>query len=81
MTSIWRPVLALAFALWAAPALAQTPTLTCETRGDIRHCWDSHGNTVVTEERSGDYVHGHDSEGHSWTTWKHDGRTVTWPTP
>jgi hypothetical protein len=79
MTSIWRPVLVLAFALWAAPALAQPSGLTCETRGDIRHCWDKYGNTVLTEERSGDYVHGHDRGG-AWTTWEHDGRTETWPT-
>ena len=80
MTSIWRPVLALALALSAVPAVAQTPTLTCETRGDIRHCWDEHGNTVVTEEPPGEYVHSHDNRGGAWTTLQHDGRTVTWPT-
>jgi hypothetical protein len=51
----------LAFAL-AAPASAE-PMLTCETRGDVRHCWDERGNAVITEERSGDYVRGHDNEG------------------
>jgi hypothetical protein len=59
------------------PALAQT--LTCETRGNIRHCFDHHGY-LSTEERSGDYVHGHDSQGRVWTTREHDGRTTTWPT-
>jgi hypothetical protein len=70
--------LALALAISAAPALTQT--LTCETQGDGRHCWDEHGNTVITEERSRAYVHGHDNEGHAWTTLEHDGQTVTWPT-
>jgi hypothetical protein len=68
----------LAALLSAAPAPAET--LRCEARGDIRHCWNEHGDTVVTEERSGDYTHGHDNEGHAWTTWQHDGRTETWPT-
>jgi len=52
----------LAFALAAAPASAG-PTLTCETQGDIRHCWDDRGNTVIAAERSGDYVHGRDNRG------------------
>jgi hypothetical protein len=51
--------------------MAGPPTLTCETRGDTRHCFDHHGY-LSTEERSGDYTHGWDSEGHSWTTWEHD---------
>jgi hypothetical protein len=72
--------LAFALTLSTAPALAQPSGVTCETRSDIRHCWDNHGNTVVTEERSGEYVHGHDNHGHTWTTWEHDGRTYTWPT-
>ncbi len=42
-------LVALAFALAAAPALAQTPTLTCETA--YRHCFDHHGYES-TEERS-----------------------------
>jgi hypothetical protein len=54
--------------------------LTSETRGDIRHCWDERGDTVITEERSGDYVHGHDNYGRAWTTWEHNGRAYTWPT-
>jgi hypothetical protein len=73
-------VLALAFVLTAFPASAEQPTLTCETRGDIRRCWDDHGNTVVTEERSGEYVHGRDNRGGAWTTWEHGGRRETWPT-
>jgi hypothetical protein len=48
-------VLLLTLVLTAAPTSAAT--LSCETRGDIRHCWDDHGDTVVTEQRSGDYVH------------------------
>jgi hypothetical protein len=71
-------VLALTFALAAAPALAQTGTLTCEQSGDRRHCFDHHGYEA-TEERSGDYVHGHNYQGHAWTRWQHDGRTYTWP--
>jgi hypothetical protein len=66
-------------ALAAAPALAQTPPLTCETRGAYRHCFDHHGYES-TEELSGDYVHGHDNQGRTWTTWDHDGRSETWPT-
>jgi hypothetical protein len=60
--------------------LTQTPTLICETHGDIRHCWNERGETVVIEERSGEYGHGHDNRGGAWTTWEHDGRTETWPT-
>jgi hypothetical protein len=59
------------------PSLGQT--LTCETQGDRRHCFDHHGY-LSTEERSGDYVHGWDNQGRAWTTWEHDGRTYTWPT-
>jgi hypothetical protein len=66
----------LSFALAAAPASAWS-TLT---RGDVRHCWDERGNTVITEERSGDYVHGHDNQGRAWTMWEHNGRACTWPT-
>jgi hypothetical protein len=69
--------LALALAIVTGPALGQN--LTCETRGDIRHCLDHHG-FETTEERSGDYVHGHDNRGRAWTTWEHDGRTYKWPT-
>ena len=50
-------VLALTLALSTAPALAQTPTLTCETSGAYRHCFDHHGY-LSTEERSADYTHG-----------------------
>ena len=71
-------ILALALALSTAPALEQS-TLTCETQGDRRHCFDHHGY-LSTEERSGDYVHGHDNRGHGWTTWDHNGRTYVWPT-
>ena len=67
------------FALVLAAPASAGPTLTCETRGDIRHCFDHHGYES-TEERSGDYVHGWDSQGRRWTTWEHDGRTCTWPT-
>jgi hypothetical protein len=70
--------LALAFAIaLTSPAVGQT--LTCETSGAYRHCFDHHGY-LSTEERSGDYVHGWDSNGHAWTTWQRDGRTTTWPT-
>ena len=71
-------VVALALALaMTGPSLGQT--LTCETQGDTRHCFDHHGY-LSTEERSGDYVHGWDSWGRAWTTWEHDGRTYKWPT-
>jgi hypothetical protein len=73
-----RLTLALALALMAAPAFAGT--LTCETQGDRRHCWNEHGDTVVTEERSGDYVHGHDNRGGAWTEWRQGERTYVWPT-
>ena len=63
----------------ATPALAQTPTLTCETSGAYRHCFDHHGY-LSTEERSGDYVHGWDSTGHRWTEWRQGDRTYRWPT-
>jgi hypothetical protein len=66
----------LALALSAAPALAQTPTHTCETSGAYRHCFDHHGY-LSTEERSGDYVHGWDSNGRAWTTWDHNGHAYT----
>jgi hypothetical protein len=74
-------VLAFALILSAASAVTETPTptLTCETRGDIRHCFDHHGYES-TEERSGDYVHGRDNRGGAWTTWEHNGHTYTWPT-
>jgi hypothetical protein len=65
-------------ALTGNPSFGQT--LTCETHGDIRHCWDERGNTVVTEERHGDYIHGHDNRGGAWTTWEHNRCTETWPT-
>jgi hypothetical protein len=70
-------VLALVFA--ASPAVAQSPTLTCETSGAIRHCFDHH-SYLPTEERSGDYVHGWDSTDHAWTQWRQVDRTYTWPT-
>jgi hypothetical protein len=71
-------VLALALGLVVTgPAVGQS--LTCETSGSYRHCFDHHGY-LSTEERSGDYVHGWDSQGRRWTTWEHDGRTCTWPT-
>jgi hypothetical protein len=71
-----RRRLALALVMTGGRALAQT--LTCETSGAYRHCFDHHGYES-TEERRGDYVHGWDSNGHRWTTWEHDGRTYTWP--
>jgi hypothetical protein len=49
--------------LSVTPVFAQAPTLSCETFGVYHHCRDSHGNTVVTEDRSGEYVHGHDNRG------------------
>jgi hypothetical protein len=74
-------VLALVALVAAAPATAQTPSLTCETSGAYRHCWNQRGDTVVTEEAApGGYTHGHDSSGHAWTSWSHDGRTETWRT-
>jgi hypothetical protein len=70
--------LALALAI-SGPSLAQT--LTCETNGAYRHCWNERGNTVTEERLPGsEYTHGWDREGHAWTTWEHDGRTETWPT-
>jgi hypothetical protein len=42
------------------PALGQT--LTCETSGDHRHCFDHH-SYVSTEERTGDCVPGWDGRG------------------
>jgi hypothetical protein len=72
-----RLALALALALTGVPSLVQT--LSCETSGAYRHCFDHHGNES-TEERSGDYVHGWDSEGHAWTEWRQGDRTYTWPT-
>jgi hypothetical protein len=65
--------------LAATPATAQT--ITCETQHDIRECWNEHGETVITEERSREYTYGHNNQGHAWTTWEHNGRTYTWPTP
>ena len=52
----------LAFVLGAAPA-STWRTRTCEPRGDIRHCRDDRGNTVVAKERSGDCVHRQDNRG------------------
>ena len=43
------------FAVMGGPSLAQT--LTCETSGAYRHCFDHHGYES-TEERRGDYIHG-----------------------
>jgi hypothetical protein len=79
--SCFARIVALTFAslIAAASGFAQTPTLTCETSGAYRHCFDHHGYES-TEERSGDYVHGRDNRGGAWTTWEHDGRTYTWPT-
>jgi hypothetical protein len=73
-------ILSLALVLVAGAVSPRAESsLTCETRGDIRHCFDDHGHES-TEERSGDYVHGHDNQGRAWTTWEHDGRTDTWQT-
>jgi hypothetical protein len=68
-------ILTLALAM-TGQSLSQT--LTCETSGGYRHCFDHHGY-LSTEERSGDYVHGWDNQGRRWTTWEHDARTYTWP--
>jgi hypothetical protein len=46
-----------------------------------RHCWGSHGNAVVTEERSGEYAHGHDDQGHTWTEMAAGRPGLLWPTP
>jgi hypothetical protein len=71
--------LALALALAVTgPSLAQT--VTCETSGAYRHCFDYHGYLSTEEQSPGGYVHGWDSEGRRWTTWEHDGRAYTWPT-
>ena len=72
-------VVALALTLTMIDSQSHGQTLTCETSGDRRHCFDHHGYES-TEERSGDYTHGHDNQGRAWTTWEHDGRTYTWPT-
>jgi hypothetical protein len=72
-------ILPLAFAFVLAAAPASAGTLTCDTRGDIRRCFD-HRVYESTEERSRDYVHGWDNQGRAWTTWEHNGRTYTWPT-
>jgi hypothetical protein len=69
-------------ALLAVPLMApaaHSQTLTCETQGDRRHCFDHHGYESV-EERGRDYVHGHDNQRRAWTTWTHDGRVETWQT-
>jgi hypothetical protein len=48
------------------PALAQTPSLTCQDSGNMRHCWNERGETVLTQERSpGGYTHSWDNRGHS----------------
>jgi hypothetical protein len=61
--------------------LKALPTLTCETRGNVRHCWDQRGNTVLTEERSpGGYTHSWTPGGKAFTTWDHNGLSTTWPT-
>jgi hypothetical protein len=69
----------ISFALALAAARASAGTLTCETQGDTRHCFDHHGY-LSTEERNGDYTHGWDNQGRAWTTWEHHGHTYTWPT-
>jgi hypothetical protein len=69
-------ILTLALAK-TGPSLGQT--LTCETRGSYRHCFDHHGYES-TEERSGDYVHGWDNRGRAWTERRRGDRTYTWPT-
>jgi hypothetical protein len=68
--------LAVALALGGS-AVAQT--LTCETSGAYRHCFD-HRGYESTEERSGDYVHGWGAKGHAWTEWRQGDRTYSWPT-
>jgi hypothetical protein len=75
----WLVLLVLLAALLGHARAALAQTLTCETSGAYRHCFD-HRGYESTEERRGDYVHGWDSNGRRWTTWEHDGRTVTWPT-
>jgi hypothetical protein len=70
----------LAAAILTGSALgAHAQTLTCETSGAYRHCFDHHGYLSI-EQRSGDYVHGWDSNGRRWTTWEHDRRSYAWPT-
>jgi hypothetical protein len=71
----------LAAAILTGSALgAHAQTLTCETSGASRHCFDHHGY-LSTEQRSGDYTHGWDNQGHGWTEWRQGDRTYTWPTP
>jgi hypothetical protein len=41
--------------------------LTCETQGDIRHCFDHHGYLSAEERSAGGYVDGWDTDGHAWT--------------
>jgi hypothetical protein len=63
-------VLELALAV-TGPVLGQT--LTCETRGDIRHCFDHHCYLSAEDRGAGGYTHGWDNQGRAWTTWEHDG--------
>ena len=74
MTRVLMLTLALAM---TGRSLGQT--LTCETSGGYRHCFDHH-SYLSTEERSGDYVHGWDSKGRAWTEWRPGDRTYVWPT-
>jgi hypothetical protein len=73
-------LVALVIAL-ATSASAQTPSLTCQDAGNLRHCWNQRGETVLTQERSpGGYTHSRDNQGHAWTSWNHNGLSTTWPT-
>jgi hypothetical protein len=67
--------LALVLALAAAPASAQT--LTCETSGSYRHCFDHHGYESTVQSSPGGYTHGWDNRGKAWATWEHNGQTYT----
>jgi hypothetical protein len=62
------------------PALAQTPSLTCETSGSYRHCFNHQGYDSTEQQSPGGYVHGWDNRGHAWTTWDHNGVSTTWTT-
>jgi hypothetical protein len=74
-------VVSFVLALAALPAAAAFGgEITCETSGDIRHCFDHHGFESTEERSPGGYTHGHDNQGRAWTMWTQDGATTTWPT-
>jgi hypothetical protein len=73
--------IAYMFAVLAVTGPALGQNLTCETRGNLGHCWDRSGTTVLTQEAApGGYAHSWDDKGHSATTWEHNGVSETWRT-